>query len=160
MPNAISPQQELFLRNRAEGMAISDAYIRAGYKVKSREVAFTNGSRMLRKAHIRQILRSFIDDAAEKTVVTRESLAAEIDQAAEQAADLDQPSVRVQAAMAKAKLYGLEAPSRSVNLNISGTFNQLTDDELSFEVASMINEARGAAGKAPVPLPAPVEKKH
>lgn len=160
MPNAISPQQELFLRNRAEGMAIAAAYMRAGYKVKTKEAAFTCGSRMLRKAHIRARLRSLIDEVAETMVVTRESLAAEIDQASQQAEALDQPNVVVAAAMAKAKLFGLEAPSRSVNLNISGSFNQLTEDELGFELASMINEVRSAAGKVPVQLPAPVEKKH
>ena len=35
-----------------------------------------------------------------------------------------------------------------------------TEDELGFELASMINEVRGAAGKQPVPLPAPEKPKH
>lgn len=160
MPNSISPQQELFLRNRAEGMAISEAYIRAGYKSTSKESAFTCGSRMLRKAHIRARLRQLIDEAAESVVVTKESIAMEMDQAAEQATLLDQPSVRLAAAQAKAKLFGLEAPSKS--LHIVANFNGATDEELAFEIASMLNEVRAAAGKPPaVALPAPKdEAKH
>ncbi|WP_143749713.1 hypothetical protein [Mesorhizobium sp. WSM3879] len=34
-----------------------------------------------------------------------------------------------------------------------GTFSQLTDDELRFEVASMINEARAIKGQPPLALP-------
>lgn len=155
----ISPLQEFFLRNRSEGMAISDAYIYAGYKVKSREVAFSAGSRMLRKVHIQRRLRQLIDERAETIVVTKESIAAELDAASEQAALLDQPSARIAAATAKAKLFGVEAPSKNINLNLSATFNQLTDDELRFEVASMINEARAVKGQPPIALPAKREEK-
>ena len=53
--------------------------------------------------------------------------------------------------------------TKTLNVSLSGSFNGLTEDELGFELASMINEVRGAAGKSPVPLPAPKsesKKKH
>lgn len=140
-------------------MAISDAYILAGFKVKSRDVAFSAGARLLRNVHIKKRLRSLVDERAETVVVTKESIAAELDAAAEQAALLDQPSARIAAATAKAKLFGVEAPTRNLNVNLSGTFNQLTDDELRFEVASMINEARAVKGTPPIQLPAQREEK-
>lgn len=160
MPTLKNPRWEMFVQNRAEGMSIAKSYKLAGYKCEDTQTAFSAGSRLLRNVLVRSRLIELIEKRAETTVVTRETLAAEIDQAAEIAAGLDQPSVVVQAAMAKAKLYGLEAPSRSVNLNISGTFNALTEDELHFELASMLNEVRAAAGKAPVALPAPEKPKH
>jgi hypothetical protein len=56
--------------------------------------------------------------------------------------------------MAKAKLFGLEAPSKNVNVNLSGTFNQMTDDELRYELASLVNAVRAAKGQPLVALPA------
>lgn len=160
MPVLNNPRWELFAQNRAEGMSISQSYLLAGFATKDKMVAFANGARLLRNAHVRARLRELLDFRAETTIVTKESLAAELDQAAEQAALLDQPSVIVQAAMAKAKLFGLEAPSKSLNLNVYANFNGMTEDELQFELASMLNEVRGAAGKQPVALPSPEEKKH
>jgi hypothetical protein len=162
MPSLKNPRWELFLRNRAEGMAISKAYMLAGFNVANKQVAFSAGSRLLRNVHIQARLRELIDERAEKVVVTRESLAAEIDDAAEQASELDQPSVRIQAAMAKAKLFGLEAPSKNVNVNLSGTFNQMTDDELRYELASLVNAVRAATDKPLLELPGPKkdEAKH
>jgi hypothetical protein len=100
-----------------------------------------------------------VEALAETMMVTRESLAAELDDAAHQASELGQSSARVSALQAKAKLFGLEAPTRNLNVNLSGTFNQLTDDELRFEVASMINEARAIKGQPPIALPAKREEK-
>jgi hypothetical protein len=98
-------------------------------------------------------LRELIEIRAERTVVTRETLAAEIDQATERASDLDQPATVIAGAMAKAKLYGLEAPSKNVQMNINATFNQMTDEELRFELASLVNAVRAARGQPLVALP-------
>jgi hypothetical protein len=154
MPALKNPRWEIFVQGRAEGMAISDAYILAGFKVKSREVAFAAGARLLRNVPVKARLRELIDLRAETVVVTKESIAAELDAAAEQAALLDQPSARIAAATAKAKLFGVEAPTRNLNVNLSGTFSQLTDDEMRYEVASMVNELRSVKGQPPIPLPA------
>ncbi|MER9912813.1 terminase small subunit [Mesorhizobium sp. M0050] len=135
-------------------MPIGKAYMLSGYKVKDANVARANGSRLLRNASVRNRYRELVEALAETMVVTRESLASELDDAAAQAEELGQSSARVSALAAKAKLFGLEAPTRNLNVNLSGTFNQLTDDELRFEVASMINEARSVKGVPPIALPA------
>jgi hypothetical protein len=152
MPVLKNPRWEAFAQNRAAGMPAYKAYLEAGYKVSS-SMAFTAGSRLSRNVHVRNRTRELVETLAETMNVTRESLAAELDDAAAQAAELGQTSARVSALQTKAKLFGLEAPSRSVNLNISGTFNGMTDDELQFELASMLNEVRAAAGKVPVTVP-------
>jgi hypothetical protein len=36
----------------------------------------------------------------------------------------------------------------------------MTDEELQFELASMCNKVRAAAGKPPIPLPAPPKDKN
>jgi hypothetical protein len=159
MPALKNPRHELFVRNRAEGMPASKAYIAAGFQPKTPEAAWAAASRLLRDGKVRARLRELIDELAETVVVTRESLAMELDAAAEQAAELDQPSARIQAAMAKAKLFGLAAPSKQLNVNLAGSFSQMTDDELHFELASMFNEVRAAAGEPPIPLPPPPKDK-
>jgi hypothetical protein len=111
-------------------------------------------SRLASSARLRELKEAL----AEKLMVTRETLAAEFDQAIELAHQLGQPSAAIAGIQAKAKLFGLEAPSKSVNVNLSSTFNALTDEELQFELASMFNEVRVAAGKPPIPLPAPPTK--
>jgi hypothetical protein len=113
-----NPRWELFVQNRAEGMSISKSYILAGFNV-SKEVGLANGSRLLRNAHVLARLRQLIDIRAERTVVTRETLAAQ-----------------------------------NVNVNLSGTFNQMTDDELRYELASLVNAVRAAKGQPLVALPA------
>lgn len=154
-----NPRWELFCQNRSDGMSIAKAYRLAGFKVKNDESAFASGSALLRKPTVKARLRELVEALAESMVVTRESLAAELDDAANQASELGQSSARVSALATKAKLFGLEAPTRNLNVNLSGTFNQLTDDELRFEVASMINEARAVKGQPPIQLPAQREEK-
>lgn len=159
LPALKNPMWEAFVQNRAEGMPIGKAYMHAGYKVKDINVAFVNGSRLLRNATVKNRYRELIEALAETMMVTRESLAAELDDAAHQAAELGQSSARVSALATKAKLFGLEAPNRNLNVNLNGTFNQLTDDELRFEVASMVNELRAVKGQQPIPLPVKKEEK-
>ena len=93
-------------------------------------------------------------------MVTRESLCMEFDHVIALAHAERQPGAAASALAAKQKLMGFDPVSKSVSVNLSESFIDLTEDELGFELASMINEVRGAAGKAPVALPAPVEKKH
>ena len=100
------------------------------------------------------------DDLAQTMIVTRESLAAEYDQVIAGAHREKQYAAAASAIAAKQKLLGFDPAQRNLNVNLTGSFNGLTDDELAFEFASMINEARASAGKAPIALPAPKEKKH
>jgi hypothetical protein len=156
MPVLDNPRWELLCRYRAEGYMIAESYHLAGYKQTTTASAISMGSAILRKPPVKKRLRELLDENAENRITTRESVAAELDAAAEQATALDQPSVRVAAATQKAKLFGLEAPKTNLNLNY--TFGSLTDDELTYELVSMLNEIRQAEGKQPIALPAPVKR--
>jgi hypothetical protein len=108
-------------------------------------------------------LRELHEALAETRLVTRETLAAEFDQAIELAHQLGQPSAAIAGIQAKAKLFGLEAPSKNLNVNVSTNFSQMTDEELQFELVSMFNEALALSGKPPLAPPAPPakeDKKH
>jgi hypothetical protein len=60
-------------------MSISKSYILAGFATTDKNVAFAAGSRLLRNVTVIARLRQLIDQRAERTVVTRETLAAQID---------------------------------------------------------------------------------
>jgi hypothetical protein len=153
MPALKNPRWEIFAQGVANGLPAYKAYLDAGFK-SSVAAASTDGPRLLRNAQVANRVRELLDHLAESMAVTRESLAAEINQGIVLAHQTDQPAAVISGAMAKAKLFGLEAPSRNLNVNLSGTFNQLTDDELRFEVASMVNELRAMKGQPPLALPA------
>jgi hypothetical protein len=91
-------------------------------------------------------------------MVTRESLCMEYDQAIALAHAQGQPAAAAGAIASKQKLMGLDPMSKSLSVSISGSFNSLTEDELGFELASMINEVRAAAGKPALPMPHTVEQ--
>ena len=93
-------------------------------------------------------------------IITKETLLAEYEQARALAHELGQASAAIAAVAAKQRLVGLDPMTKTLNVSLSGSFNGLTEDELGFELASMINEVRGAAGNAPIPLPAPEKPKH
>lgn len=160
MPTLKNPRHEAFIQAHTEGLPAYKAYLQA-YKTKNVRTAMVESSKLLRKPDVRSRKRELLDILAETSMVTKESLVAEYDQVIALAHEMGQPAAAATAIAAKQRLTGHDPMSKSLTLNVSGTFNQLTDDELGFEVASMINEARGAAGKAPVALPAPqTEKKH
>jgi hypothetical protein len=160
---------ESFAQGRASGLPAYKAYLEAGYKC-SVETAFANSSKLLRNAKVAGRIRELIEELSEKLMVTRESLCMEFDQAIALAHAQGQPAAAAGAIASKQKLMGLDPMSKSLNVNVSGSFNALTEDELGFELASMINEVRAAAGKGPVALPhraasvaqavAPPGKKH
>lgn len=150
MPALKNPRHEAFVQAHTEGLPAYKAYLRAGYKCSDR-VAMVESSKLLRKPDIRGRRRELLDQLAETMLVTRESLAAEYDQAIALAHEMGQPAAAATAIAAKQKLLGMDPASKSISLNL--TFSDRTDDELGFELASMINEVRGAAGKAPLALP-------
>ena len=159
MPVLKNPRHESFAQGRASGLPAYKAYLEAGYKA-TVETAFANSSKLLRNAKVQGRIRELTEKLSERLMVTRESICMEYDQAIALAHAQGQPAAAAGAIASKQRLMGLEPMSKSLSVSISGTFNQLTEDELGFELASMINEVRGAAGKAPVPLPAPKEPKH
>ena len=156
MPALKNPRWEMFAQGVANGLPAYKAYLDAGFK-SSEKAASTDGPRLLRNAQVANRVRELLEQLAETMAVTRESLAAEINQGIVLAHRTEQPASVISGVMAKAELFGLKAPNRNLNVNLSGTFNQLTDDELRFEVASMVNELRSAKGQQPIPLPAKKE---
>jgi hypothetical protein len=158
MPTLTNPRWELFAQNRANGLPAYKAYMEAGFKC-SEDVAFTNASRLLRNAQVLSRVRELVDGMAENLVVTRESMAAEYDQVIAGAHREKQYGAAASALASKQKLLGLDPANKNLNVNINSNFNQHTDDELQFELASMFNEVRAAAGKQPVALPGPPKEK-
>ena len=72
---------------------------------------------------------------------------AELNQAIALAHKTENASALTSAIQAKAKIMGHDV-QRSVNVNLSGTFNAMTDEELQFELASMLNEVSRCCGEA------------
>lgn len=159
MPALSNPRHEAFIQALTEGLPAYKAYLQA-YKTTNVRTAMVESSKLLRKPDVRTRRRELLDILAETSMVTKESLVAEYDQAIALAHEMGQPAAAATAIAAKQRLTGHDPMTKSLNLSLTGSFSQLTEDELGFEFASMINEVRGAAGKAPVALPAPVEKKH
>lgn len=159
MPVLKNPRWEAFAQARATGLPAYKAYIDAGFKV-TQAAAFTNSWRLLRNAEVLNRVKELGEEIAERMTVTRESLALEYQQIAEAAFADGQYAAAKSAVEAKQSVLGLDATTKSLSVNVSATFNGHTDDELQFELASMLNEVRGAAGKQPVALPAPKEKQN
>jgi hypothetical protein len=136
-----NPRHEAFAQALADGLPAYKAYIEAGFKENR-----GNPGRLAHRDDIRARVKELLEDLAEKTAVTREGLAAQLDQAIALAHQSDNPGAAVSAIRTKAQLYGLiEAPNRgSGDGTTINVYTQLTDDELLFELASMINEVRAA----------------
>ena len=109
-------------------------------------------SRLLKNPNIQNRRRHLLEGLAESLIVTKESLCAEYEAARALAIEQGQAAAAISATAAKARLFGLEAP-KDVNIKFNATFNQMTDDELRFEVASMVNELRAMKGQPPLELP-------
>ncbi len=58
----LSRQQQKFIENYLSGMNLTDAYIKAGYKTKSRYVAGVNASQLMKNPKIRAV----VDEAMEE----------------------------------------------------------------------------------------------
>jgi hypothetical protein len=157
MPALKNPLWEQFCQFRAEGMPAYQAYPQAGYKC-TEAAAISNSARLMRNDRIRARLRELIDELAQTMVVTRESLVAEYDQIIAAAYREKQYSAAATALAAKSKITGHDV-QRNLNINVNATFNQMTDDELRFELASLVNAVRGATGKPLLDVPARKEEK-
>ncbi|MFK0693085.1 terminase small subunit [Mesorhizobium sp. IMUNJ 23033] len=145
-----NPRHEAFVLAYTEGLPAYAAYLRAGYKCSVRTAA-VESSKLLKKPDIQDRRRQLLEELAETLIVSKESLWVEYEAARALAIKQGQAAAAISATAAKARLFGLEAP-KDVNIKLNATFNQMTDDELRFEVASMINEARAIKGLAPLEL--------
>lgn len=145
-----NPRHEAFVQAHVEGLPAYAAYLQAGYKCTVR-TAEVESSKLLKKPEIRNRRRQLLEDLAETLIVTKESLYQEYEQARALAHEQGQAAAAINAIAAKSRLFGLDAPN--VNVNINTAFNQMTEDELRFELASMVNAVRAAKGQPLLELP-------
>ena len=88
----------------------SEAYRLAGYSTNATPKTINEAaSRLLKDSKVVARLSTLRERAVKKTLVTVESIAAELDEARALAlsAEVSQPSAAISASMGKAKLYGL-----------------------------------------------------
>lgn len=144
-----NPRHEAFVRAYVEGLPAYKAYLEAGYNCSVRAAA-VESSKLLTKPDIQNRRRHLFEGLAERLIVSKESLCAELEQARALAHEHGQAAAATAASIAKARLLGIEAP-KELNVNLTATVNQMTDSELHFEIAAMINEIRASKGMRPLP---------
>lgn len=103
MPGLINPRHEKFARARAQGQSASQAYRTAGYADNDANAARLNGNERVR-ARIAELQ----EEAARRTLVTIETLTAELENARASAMEQGRFSAAIAAVMGKAKLHRLD----------------------------------------------------
>ena len=155
MPSLANPRWEAFALFRAEGYSVWRSYLLAGYDVQDYHSAAAGGHKLMRNPIVCQRIEELSHKHILDANVLRTTLAAQIDAAVERADMLNQPSVMIAGAMAKAQLFGLIEKGRGakVDVNVNGPFDHMTEDELLYEIGTMFNEIRVANGRPAQPLP-------
>ena len=123
MPILENPRHEAFARELAKGKTADEAYQLAGFSANR-----GNATRLKAKESILARLEELQGEAANRAIVTIESLIAEAEEARAAAMENGQLSAAVSAITAKAKLAGLWLEKRE-NLNRIDP-SQLTDAQL------------------------------
>ena len=106
---ALTPKQEAFACAYVKTGNASEAYRRA-YDVRENtkpSSIWVNGCKLLSDAKVAQRVAELHQAARERTLVTLESITAELDENRTFAAQLDQPAAMNAATLGKAKLHGL-----------------------------------------------------
>jgi hypothetical protein len=142
-PALDNPRHERFCQLRAHGWPAYKAYQQAGFKC-SKQTAFANSSRLLRSAKISSRIRELVEEIADAVIVTRESLAAELDHAIAVAHQRERATAAISAIVAKAKLFGLIGSKRLDTNNDLNPYSQISSDELIYQITSTANEIRSA----------------
>lgn len=119
MPILKNNKHERFAQEWSKGMTAEKAYVSAGYS-ESRSAA----SRLSANVNILSRVREIQSKAAQRTMVTIESLTLELEEARALALKEGQARAAVSATLAKAKLYGLGSETHrltgvSINVQIS-----------------------------------------
>ncbi len=109
-----NPRHEAFCRALVEGESANGAYAKAGYK-RSRK----NAARLRTNDDIQRRVTELQANAARKTQVTIETIAAQLDEDRALALRLGQASAAVQASVAKAKLFGLVVDRRELETHVT-----------------------------------------
>jgi phage terminase small subunit len=103
----LNSKQERFAQSVAEGMNASSAYSAAGYSASKNGAIRANASRLLTNANVKSRIAELQRQAAARTLVTIESITAELNASFAIAARQQNPTAMTTASMAKAKLHGL-----------------------------------------------------
>ena len=105
---SLTPKQEAFALKYVECGNASEAYRHAYDAEKSKpEVIWVNASKTLANAKVAIRVMELQEKAQERTLITVESLCAELDEDRQLARDEGQASAAISAVMGKAKLNGL-----------------------------------------------------
>lgn len=106
MPVLHNPRYELFSQDVAKGMALCDAYVKAGFRSTGKG-AQDNASRLRARPEVAARITELKEAAAELTVVTIHDIGRQLDEDRTLAHETKQPGAAVSASMGKAKVYGL-----------------------------------------------------
>lgn len=97
-----NPRHEAFAQALAKGKTRAEAYVEAGYKPSE-----PHASRLASNGKVVARVTELLGRAAERAIVTIESIARQLDEDRQLARELGQAGAAVNATMSKAKLYGL-----------------------------------------------------
>lgn len=150
MPVLKNARHERFAQGLAKGKTADDAYAEAGFKPNRH-----NASRLKTNDNILARIAELQSKAAEKHVVTVDSLTLELEEARKGAMHCEQHGSAVAATMGKAKLFGLGSENRKISGTIqvvtitAKQLDALTDDELAtLETAYPVLQKLGLVGGA------------
>ncbi|WP_292572072.1 hypothetical protein [Mesorhizobium sp.] len=102
MPSLKNPRHEAFARALAKGKTQAEAYGEAGYQPSE-----PHASRLASNGKVVARVKELLGRAAERAVVSIETIARQLDEDRQLARELGQAGAAVNATMSKAKLYGL-----------------------------------------------------
>ncbi len=125
----LTPKQDAFARAYIELGNASAAY-RQCYDVSpdcNPGTVWTNAHLLLANDKVGHRILELQERAAERTMVTIESLTNELDVSRRLAADLDRPAAMNSATMGKAKLHGLGSEKTKVEADISDRMKEILD---------------------------------
>ncbi|MER8373688.1 terminase small subunit [Mesorhizobium sp. M1406] len=118
MPNSkLNIRHERFCHALAEGLPQSRAYIEAGYAARG-NAAEVEASKMVRLPKVAARVAELQGKAAERAVVTIETIARQLDEDRQLALREKQASAAVAATMALAKIYGLVIDKQQIEQTV------------------------------------------
>ncbi|MCA0276263.1 MAG: terminase small subunit [Proteobacteria bacterium] len=136
MPILSNPKHEAFAQGLAKGLTQVEAYAEAGYSPSD-----ANAARLTGNDRIKERVAELQEKAVERTLVTIDTLADELEEARVLAIKEGQSAAAVSASMGKAKLYGHLVDKVEVKHSYSG----LSDEDLLTEIEGMVREMQKAA---------------
>jgi phage terminase small subunit len=132
MPVIDNARHERFAQELAKGKSATEAYTAAGYQGDR-----TAASRLSTNVNVQSRLAELQSIAAEKTIVTVEDIARQLDEDRSFARETGSASAAVAATMGKAKVLGLVIDkAENVNLNYDVTDEPASEDDWAAEHAT------------------------